>query len=804
MAEDKSAFVPKEDSAPVLFHGMGAPYLGIFNGQSKPIKCPKNNLPVGTFVKGFEYKYTEDGPDVGEIMIETDNPNLLDHPDLQYYSELWLQWGYIFPDGSCLPGPPRKVIIIGNTCEFTERGTTINLKIADVGVMLKTVPSNFYGNLKGLEDYLKDLLQGEFVGEVSLIDYAEVNSKPLPIVTESVDPDAIKGETEPVWGQGDVGMDHKAWARTLSHNGKFVAYDTLVEPHQKVPYADNIVMLKWDSKTGTLSNQLPEIYQAGWAKKLDYRTLSVTGIPKNKYKQLEEFVSGLDNGPFKLDMRDGRIEIHNRQTQRPIYKVYTYQGGNGELLQFRVESNFVTKAVEVSKSVELDPLDKSINTEVVQGLTNPMAGNIDSYITGNKGIPPIHDRDATRVQGIPKELAQPMSTNLDGTPLTDPAQFLDGTPTVVQAYNEFPNVEAAKKYISNNISKYISQEDINSWFRKFKTDFDTWVNSDDLGKSVQNLQDLPNYTLKMKVKIKRQDIPDMIAAGIMMLQTGKSTEELANMLLSGDLNMSTASWSSTHGESMVSKTKYNSKGAWTVQGKNYTASQAVSVVQEVVNAAGGLVSYEELRTKDSPDLWNNKYFKAQATFEVEIEIPIAGARLLGDPRFKGTVASMGADIEESITNQMKATGTFIGDPIIESSFNMQIQNVSEKYSGIWYTKEVVHRITPESGYVCEVQFVQRSVPVSNRIIKSSWIHSDFASNITEAAKKALEKDSGYSKKTEVTQELKNKFQASDQSMHVLQEDNKALHVKADSDIIYDAGYKKVDSPLESIVKRVNR
>ena len=790
---DNSAFVPKQDSAPVLFHGMGAPYLGIFNGQSKPIKCQKNDLPIGTFVKSFEYKYTEDGPDVGEIMIETDNPDLLDHPDLQYYSELWLQWGYIFPDGSCLPGPPRKVIIIGNTAEFTERGTTINIKFADVGIMLKTVPSNFYGNMKGLEGYLKDLLQGEFIGDVSLIDASEVDNKIIPIVTESVDPDAIKGDTEPVWGQGDVGMDHKAWARTLSHNDKFVAYDTLMEPHQRVPYPDNIVMLKWDSKSAMLSQQIPEIYQTGWAKKLELRTLSITGIPKNKYQQMKEFVSGLDNGPFKLDMRDGRIDIHNRYTQRPIYKVYTYAGGSGELLQFKVESDFVTKAVEVSKSVDLDPLDKSINTQIVQGLTNPMEGNIDGYITGNKGIPPIHDRDATRVQGIPKELAQPMSTNLDGTPLTDPAQFLDGTPTVVQAYDEFPNVEAAKKYISNNISKYISQEDINSWFRKFKTDFDTWVNSDDLGKSVQNLQDLPNYTLKMKVKIQRQDIPDMIAAGIMMLQTGKSTEELANMLLSGDLDMSTASWSSTHGESIVSKTKYNSNGAWTVQGKNYKASQAVNVVKEVVNAAGGVVSYEELRTKDSPDLWNNKYFKAQATFEVELEIPIAGARLLGDPRFKGTVASMGADIEETVTNQMTAAGIVVGDPIIESSFNIQIQNVSKKYSGIWYTKEVIHRLTPESGYVCDIQFVQRAVPVSSRIIKSSWIHSDFAKNITEAAKKALEPDSGYSKKTEVVQSLINKFQASDQSMMVVQEDNQAIHVKASSDIISDLGYKKIDN-----------
>ena len=795
MAKDTSSTF-KQDSAPVLFHGTGAPYLAIFNGQSKPILCQKNKLPIGTFVKGFEYKYVEEGPDVGEIMIETDNPDLLDHPDLQYYSSLWIQWGYIYANKTCLPGPPRKVIIIGMSSEFTDKGTTINLKVADVGILLKTVPSNFYNNLKGLEDFLKDLLQGEFVGETSLIDYAEVDSKPIPVIMESVDPEALKGETEPLWAQGDVGMDHKQYASVLNHDDKVLVHNNILPPHRVVPHGNNVVLLEWNPSTATLAQQLSETYQQGWAKKLDVRVFQLTGISKTKYQQFQEFISGLDHGPFTMDLRDGKLVIHNRDTQRPTYKTYTYTGGNGELLYFSVDSDFVTKAVEISKSVELDPVDKSIKTNVVQGLNNPQQGNLDGWVTGNKGIPPIHDRDNTKVNTPPRDLLEaPLAVNLDGS-YQDPYQYLDNTPTEVKAMYEFPSVKAAKTYINNNISKYISEEDIKNWFKNFVNDFDQWIKSDDLEKSVQNLQEIPNYELRLKVKIQRVEIPDVIATGIMLLQTGKSTEELANLLKSGEMDFDTlgqASWASTSGLGGAG-TKYNSKGAWTIKGKNYGASEAVNVVQTVITQAGGNFTYSE-SSRDynaTPQgFLNHRYIKGTASMEVEIELPIAGTRLLGDPRFKGSISAMESDIEQTVTDQMTATGIFIGDPIIETSFNINIQNVSKRYSGIWYTKEVIHRLSPEEGYRTECTFVQRAVPVSTRVIKSNWSHSDFAKNIHEMAKKALEPNSGYSKKSEVLQDLKTKFRESNTSHAAVQVDDGTLHVKAKSDLTADLGYEKV-------------
>ena len=70
--------------------------------------------------------------------------------------------------------------------------------------------------------------------------------------------------------------------------------------------------------------------------------------------------------------------------------------------------------------------------------------------------------------------------------------------------------------------------------------------------------------------------------------------------------------------------------------------------------------------------------------------------------------AMGNDLENSITNQITASATVLGDPTIESSMNFLIQNVSDLYSGTWYAKKITHNINSGSGYTCDIEFVQQS------------------------------------------------------------------------------------------------
>lgn len=796
MANKEKGFTPQEDSTPVLVNGTGTPYLGIFNGSGKPILCQKHNLPIGTFVKSFEYVYDEDEEDRGEIMIETDNPDLLDHEDLQYYQELLLQWGYIFSDSSFLCGPPRKVIIIGNTVEFTDQGTTINIKVADAGIMYKTVPANYYNNMDGFEDYIKDLLDGDIIGEVSMVDYSNVETSVIPLVAEKV----IDNDTVVLTGEHSEGQP--SWV--MGEGGYPVVYESIRTPNQSIPNQVGVALLQYDAKTRQLINNFPDTYRKIWAEKVEAHTMVVSGIPRNKYQQIKEFAKTIDNGPWSMDFRDGKLAIHNRATNRPVYKVYTYMGGNGELTRFHVDSNFVHSAVEVSKSVEVNPTDKSVNTQVVQGLTNPYVGNIDGYVAWSQGFP---------YQGSSMDWGLNRGSNNhiggrhvhpDGTPMSLMERhqeffYQDVTGTKVTGTTEFQDIAEAKSRIGSNWTIYVTQADIDRWFSSFKSEFDRWITEDNIGESLHKLQEIPNYTIKMRVKLQRQEIPDMVAAGIYMLQSGQATEELVNQLQSGQLDFNQMSYASVQGREGVDQ-KFSSRGNWNIDGNRYSASQAVSKVQEVIGAAGGVVTYsQEINPTGSPT--SPKYLRGVASFEAEIEVPIAGIRILGDPRIQGSVSAMGADIEETITNQMKATGTVVGDPLIESSFNIQIQNVSKKYSGIWYTKKVTHRLTPESGYLCDIEFVQRSVPVSTRVIQSSWVHTDFGKNIHEAAKKSLETES-YKKSSEIVQTVNHKDTSLDQSILVLGNDQ-GFTVLASEDKSRVDKYKDVPKVNKYVASQVN-
>lgn len=816
--KNKAGYTPQEDSPATLFQGTGTPYLAIFNGAGKPIICQKNNLPIGTFVKSFEYVYNEDEEDSGEIMIETDNPNLLDHEDLQYYSELLLQWGYIFSDTSFLVGPPRKVIIIGNSAEFTPNGTTINLKIADAGILLKTVPANYYNNMGGFEDFVKDLLDGNIISEIKMIDYSNIETKVIPMVAERV----VDNDTVVLTMEHTDEMPKSYVAPTGAYP---VVYDVLQTPNQGISNQVGVTLLQYNAKTRQLTQNFPDKYRKVWVKAIEANTLVVSGISKNKYQQIKDWSRTVDGGPWSMDFRDGKLTIHNRATGRPVYKVYTYTGGNGELLNFGVDSEFVKSSVEISKSVSLNPEDKSISTKVVQGINNPLVGNIDGYIAwqqgymwngrgfqGGSGDTGLNHASNNRGgnQSQPSFIGDTRHLSPDGTPMSLMERhqeffYQDITPgTKVNSRVEFANVSEAKKEISKNWVSYVTQEDINQWFSSFKTNFDQWLKSDNIGESIHELQNIPNYELKMKVKLQRQEIPDMVAAGIYMLQSGQTTEELVNQLQSGELDFSQMSYGSIMGRDGVDQ-RFSSYGRWSIDGNTYKASDAVQKVQEVVSSAGGNVYYTK-EVNPTGDLLNPKYLKGTASFEVDIEIPIAGVRLLADPNILGAVASMGSDIEETITNQMTARGTFIGDPLIESGFNMQIQNVSNKYSGIWYTKKVTHRLTPEGGYLCDVEFVQRAVPVSKRIIESDWVHSDFGKTIHERAKNSLEKGD-WQKKDNVVQDVQTKFQELDQSIAVIGHDQGISVLAKDDKVRADrfsgiAGVNSYTPPPDNYVEIV--
>lgn len=149
-----------------LYKGMGTPYLAIFDSAETPIIDSLHNLPIGVFVTYFKYNYVEDGIDTGEIVIETNNTNVSDHPSLQYLMPLKLQWGWIYPDGSSLSGPMRSIVVKDHKLSFTPKGVKFTIELSDSSFLTKSEPADYtgpHGDLKNQCEflgYVDNLLKG--------------------------------------------------------------------------------------------------------------------------------------------------------------------------------------------------------------------------------------------------------------------------------------------------------------------------------------------------------------------------------------------------------------------------------------------------------------------------------------------------------------------------------------------------------------------------------------------------------------------------------------------------------------------
>ena len=136
--------------------------------------------------------------------------------------------------------------------------------------------------------------------------------------------------------------------------------------------------------------------------------------------------------------------------------------------------------------------------------------------------------------------------------------------------------------------------------------------------------------------------------------------------------------------------------------------------------------------------------------EIELEIPINGARTLASDYTEYADLFMGNDIEEVVRNQLTATAVFVGDPFLEKSQNLEIQNISDKYSGVWYIKSVTHQFDTGSGYLCNVKFIKKETVVSKNVIKASMAMMNAMANINKVAKEVY--DSTGQDRTSILQE----------------------------------------------------
>lgn len=133
MAELKS-------NQPILYHGTGMPYLAFFTAEGMPIMNPLTGIPLGAYISSWNYIYDEEKENTCTIVVDTGNPDTVDIKELQENANIFLQWGYIFPNGSSVSGPQINIKVRDFNVVFDSTGTHVTLVCIDGTNHLRFMP----------------------------------------------------------------------------------------------------------------------------------------------------------------------------------------------------------------------------------------------------------------------------------------------------------------------------------------------------------------------------------------------------------------------------------------------------------------------------------------------------------------------------------------------------------------------------------------------------------------------------------------------------------------------------------------
>lgn len=389
----------------------------------------------------------------------------------------------------------------------------------------------------------------------------------------------------------------------------------------------------------------------------------------NKYSQLVGIVKAMPGGPNFVDTRDNKIEIHNGKQSGKTVFAYTYAGGTGELLEFRVQTKYV-QSIEAGKASSIDPDTKTVETEVVQCIpTNDDPCKPDAYVRRNKPEILMEPRDVTRMakferaivpsKSICRQVNNPSKKPPVYSSITDAQQKIASNPSLTEA-----EVKTYNSQIEAEWKKYL--DELKEYAQKVSSGEE--VKEEEKLKLPQPPDEVSNFVIRRKVLVKLNPI------------------DYAP-------NSSTAQW----------------QNRWR---QGYNALKKRTDVSLVIQG-----SSQERPYGDYPyDHPGSDRSKVLAEMELEIQVP--GVRVVADPLFTTMGSFMSNDIIESVNSQIKAKAKFVGNPDMKSSQIIEIKNVGKKYSGDWYAKEVEHSFDT-GGYFTEVTFEKKSRnSILNRISTS--------------------------------------------------------------------------------------
>lgn len=762
---------PLQDSDATLVQGTGTPYAGIFDKDGNPIIEPQSGLSLGELCESFQYESVEEGVDSAQAVIHCSNPNILSLPELQYRSLVTLQWGYIPPNPKSYTGKNqpfsmlKTMSIIKRTCSFTDTGVTVTLEFKDPHYFLyltnpsyvgfgNITPNNALKFVNSLRGGLNGILLGYYYHGTNL-------SKTTVWFGKKISDEDIKEsgdiETQPIQ---DFNKEH---------------YQMFGNPKNSIrvawPLQDkegNILTTSYDVMLKITPDKLTEpieecpLYQEmlkiaqreGWTEVRTQDTLANVGVllsgdinpigEGNKMQQLSNGANSLFPGGHVYVHGDGSTDLKFYQDiVSTSYKVYTWAGGNGELLTFSVEDDYSITQTNVNKTADIDD-DKTLVTKT----NNQVAGDPDS------------EKTQETLNTLNKSEEDPSWIDEVGNWFSEHSVALKN---LAYSTNPITGGYAVGNAIGNSLSKDSTTDNTTKpSYSNMKAELLQRYADDQI--PVYGSSDEIYFTDSKSMQYNDPSRARSRAnAGLSDRFMGSLVPKLTEAEIQNYILQSMKAW-----EELVKKTNFDVNTVDEVIDKNWENIQKFyfyNVEKEII-LYGGKDSYGRIYgyydqmegilengTVDgwysSDDITGNPYhyegegWSAQIlsvergalsktnesnsvnTYKVKVRYSLTGEKIINalDPN-SGNI-SLFNDLTRITTHKIKAQATTIGDPLMEATMNIDIQGVGG-YSRKWYVTKITHQLDPGRGYICDIEFKPYSISnsqlmISGKVSTQNWL-----------------------------------------------------------------------------------
>lgn len=322
------------DNYKVLPEAFGMPYAWVYNDKDELIELTdeygqKKN--INTFIKSFKYRYDEENDDECRIKLGVKTNEQLNHPLFNYDKVIKVEWGYILPKGVLVKSVRRTVAIRDIETDYKPDGIEFTLICTDLVSYLKQRKTQTTVVRDNFAEWLQEIIKGDYKACLTiegqrrmLIEKNSFKNNPETnqIGRLKENPEGFQNEYD--WAQSKIKKEYPE----LPPDFEF-RIETIM---------DNLITFR-----------SPDIQQAGKSKAL--------------YQEMLDRSRESIKGAVIIDGRDDLIDIKERNFNQKPYRGYTYNGGNGDLIDFKPSSNVQEVKVDDIQTNDINPENKNLEQD---------------------------------------------------------------------------------------------------------------------------------------------------------------------------------------------------------------------------------------------------------------------------------------------------------------------------------------------------------------------------------------------------------------------------------------------------------